>query len=224
MYNYILKLIKGKYILDFVVSLSVLTLFVPTFFFVSLTPGMCMTLAMTLGMSIGLKRTFYMMIGELIGVGLVAFASVVGVAAIMLQHPDFFTLFKYAGGVYLAYLGVSMWQSKGKMAVTNCQSIEKEISAKALAIQGFVTAVANPKGWAFFIALFPPFINENIPLAPQVSILIAIILLLEFLCLIIYASGGNTLRVFLQKSDNVKLINKIAGTLMIGVGIWLAFG
>ena len=70
------------------VDFSIMALFLPTFFFVSVTPGMCMTLAMSLGMSIGLKRTFYMMIGELIGVGIVALSSVVGVAAIMINHPD----------------------------------------------------------------------------------------------------------------------------------------
>jgi homoserine/homoserine lactone efflux protein len=39
-----------------------------------------------------------------------------------------------------------------------------------------------------------------------------------------YASGGRTLRAFLEKSGNVRLLNRIAGSLMIGVGIWLALG
>jgi threonine/homoserine/homoserine lactone efflux protein len=56
----------------------------------------------------------------------------------------------------------------------------------------------------------------------QLPILILMILSLEFLCLIIYASGGSTLRKILQDSSNVRLINKIAGTLMIGIGVWLA--
>ncbi|MGO1887919.1 MAG: LysE family translocator, partial [Halomonas sp.] len=33
-----------------------------------------------------------------------------------------------------------------------------------------------------------------------------------------------TLRNVLGKSGNVRLLNRIAGTLMIGVGLWLAFG
>ncbi|HCL11856.1 MAG TPA: threonine transporter RhtB, partial [Alteromonas sp.] len=76
---------------------ALLSVFVPTFFFVSVTPGMCMTLAMTLGMSIGVKRALWMMLGELTGVGLVATLSAVGVAALLLNYPDVFTLFKYAG-------------------------------------------------------------------------------------------------------------------------------
>lgn len=209
--------------MEVVLDISILLVFVPTFFFVSVTPGMCMTLAMSLGMSIGLRRTFYMMIGELLGVAIVAFSSVIGVAAIMINHPDIFTIFKYVGGAYLGYLGVQMWLSRGKMALSKTEC-SVSISNTALALQGFVTAIANPKGWAFFIALLPPFINQTRPLIPQISVLLLIILSLEFICLVVYASGGSTLRKFLQKSDNVKLMNRIAGSLMLGVGIWLAFG
>ena len=209
--------------MEIVLDISILLVFVPTFFFVSVTPGMCMTLAMSLGMSIGLKRTFYMMIGELLGVAIVAFSSVVGVAAIMINHPDVFTIFKYAGGLYLGYLGVQMWLSRGKMALSKTEC-SVSISNTSLALQGFITAIANPKGWAFFIALLPLFINQTRPLIPQISVLLLIILSLEFICLVVYASGGSTLRRFLQKSDNVKLMNRIAGSLMLGVGVWLAFG
>ena len=206
------------------IDFSIMALFIPTFFFISVTPGMCMTLAMSLGMSVGLKRTFFMMAGELIGVAIVALSSVVGVAAIMVNHPDVFMVFKYVGGAYLAYLGVQLWMSRGKMALSHNASKDALISRKTLAFQGFITAVANPKGWAFFIALLPPFINQTKPLFAQIGVLIAIILVLEFICLVLYASGGDTLRRFLQKGDNVKLMNRIAGTLMLGVGAWLAFG
>ncbi len=204
------------------INITLLLVFIPTFFFVSITPGMCMTLALSMGMSIGLKKTFYMMYGELLGVGLVATSSVIGVATIMLKYPTIFLFLKYGGGAYLAYLGIQMWMSKGKMALKLDNSCSFEISKKSLAMQGFVTAIANPKGWAFFIALLPPFIDDSLPMISQLPILIFMILSLEFLCLIIYASGGSTLRKILQDSSNVRLINKIAGTLMMGIGVWLA--
>jgi homoserine/homoserine lactone efflux protein len=47
---------------------------------------------------------------------------------------------------------------------------------------------------------------------------------LEFMCLLIYASGGVTLRSILMKNSNVRVMNRIAGSLMIGVGLWLAVG
>lgn len=209
--------------LNTLINLSLLAVFIPTFFFVSATPGMCMTLSMTLGMTVGLRRTLWMMAGELIGVGLVAFLSVVGVATLMLQYPQVFTVFKYLGGAYLGYLGIQLWRSRGKMALGASQE-QCQTSRGALALQGFVTAVANPKGWAFFIALLPPFISEQHPLAPQIAVLLTLILLIEFICLLLYASGGRTLRRFLEGSGNLQRMNRIAGTLMIGVGLWLAIG
>ncbi|MCC9626003.1 LysE family translocator [Thalassospira sp. MA62] len=204
------------------ISLSLIGAFIPTAFFVSITPGMCMTLALTLGMTIGLKRTLWMMAGELVGVGIVVVASALGVAAIMLQYPAFFAVFKYVGGAYLAWLGIQLWRSRGRMAISGDVQDMRTASASGLAMQGFVTAIANPKGWAFMISLLPPFISLDHPIAPQLSVLVAIILMTELLCMTMYATGGRSLRKFLEKSGNVRLLNRIAGTLMIAVGVWLA--
>ncbi|MPY26231.1 LysE family translocator [Shewanella sp. YLB-07] len=203
-------------------DIALLAVFLPTFFFVSITPGMCMTLAMTLGMSIGVRRTLWMMGGELIGVAIVAIAAVMGVASIMLNYPQAFSIIKYAGGAYLAYIGIQMWLSKGKMTITNEQ--QTEVSRTTLFNQGLMTAISNPKGWAFMVSLLPPFISADKAVAPQLFWLLSIILVSEAVAMLAYASGGKSLRVFLSKGDNIKLMNRIAGSLMIGVGFWLALG
>lgn len=203
---------------------SALLIFIPTFFLVSVTPGMCMTLALTMGMTIGVRKTFYMMYGELIGVAIVSIAAVSGVATIMLKFPMLFLALKYIGGLYLVYLGIQMLRSKGKMSLDLEDTKQFSISPKSLMIQGFVTAIANPKGWAFMISLLPPFINPSKPFIPQITILVMIILTTEFTCLVLYSNGGRTLSRFLEKSGNVRLLNRISGLLMIAVGIWLGLG
>ncbi|MGL1933339.1 MAG: LysE family transporter, partial [Desulfotalea sp.] len=92
---------------------SLLSLFIPTFIFVSITPGMCMTLSMTMGMTIGVRRALWMMAGELVGVGILAIAAVLGVASIMLKYPAVFMVLKYVGGGYLFWLGIQLWRSCG---------------------------------------------------------------------------------------------------------------
>jgi threonine/homoserine/homoserine lactone efflux protein len=179
-----------------------------------------MTLAMTLGMSIGVRRTMWMMIGELIGVAIVAIAAVFGVAGIMLNYPDVFEVLKWIGGAYLAYIGVNMWRSKGKMSIGDNKP--SDVSRYSLFTQGFVTAIANPKGWAFMISLLPPFISVDRAVAPQLLMLLGVIMLTEFTSMMAYATGGKSLRLFLSRGDNVKWMNRIAGSLMIAVGIWLA--
>lgn len=200
---------------------ALLGMFIPTFFFVSITPGMCMTLALTLGMSVGYKRTLWMMAGELVGVGLVAVAAVLGIAAVMLNYPWLFVALKLIGGGYLFYLGVQMWRSRGKLAINMDDSPSAPQSDWDLVVQGFVTAIANPKGWAFMISLLPPFIDQNTDLAPQLVVLVAFILCFEFICMTLYATGGKGLKRVLGHSQNVRLMNRIAGTLMMAVGVWL---
>lgn len=204
------------------IDVAALAVFIPTFFFVSITPGMCMTLAMTLGMSIGVRRTLWMMIGELLGVASVAIAAVLGVASIMLNYPDAFAILKWVGGAYLIYIGFNMWRAKGKMSVDTSKPSDE--SRKSLFTQGFVTAIANPKGWAFMISLLPPFISVEHAVAPQLLVLLGVIMTTEFLSMLAYATGGKSLRLFLARGDNIKWMNRIAGSLMGLVGIWLIFG
>ena len=116
-----------------------------------------------------------------------------------------------------------MWCSRGKLVITDDDSPKAEKAASQLAINGFVTAIANPKGWAFFLTLLPSFLVEEQPLLPQLSVMIAIILVIEFIALMLYATGGKALRHLLLNKNNVKLLNRISGTLMILVGLWLAF-
>ncbi|AEX23940.1 LysE family translocator [Vibrio sp. EJY3] len=202
-------------------NMTLLSMFIPTFFFVSITPGMCMTLALTLGMSVGYRRALWMMMGELAGVALVSISAVLGIAAIMLNYPWLFIVLRFIGGAYLLYLGIEMWRSRGKLAI----NLETESALPQgnwnLVIQGFVTAIANPKGWAFMISLLPPFIDQNAALAPQLAVLISIILMFEFICMSLYATGGKGLKRVLGHSKNVRLMNRVAGTLMMGVGVWL---
>ncbi|MBE4609242.1 LysE family translocator [Vibrio navarrensis] len=204
-------------------NLALLSAFIPTFFFVSITPGMCMTLALSLGMSIGYKRTLWMMIGELAGVALVSVSAVIGIAAVMLNYPMLFVSFKVLGALYLIYLGVQMWRSKGKLALSGDGSPVTVDGNWNLVMQGFITAITNPKGWAFMISLLPPFIDQSAPLTPQLILLVGIILISEFVCMTLYATGGKGLKRILGKSQNVRTLNRIAGSLMVGVGIWLFF-
>ncbi|GAC20643.1 LysE family translocator [Paraglaciecola arctica] len=201
-------------------TFATLAVFIPTMFFISVTPGMCMTLAMTLGLKIGLRRTMWMMLGEVFGVALVAVSAVMGAAAIMLNYPALFTWFKWIGGLYLMYLGCKMYWS-GKHLSLSTQT-DLTLSRFALISQGFITAIANPKGWAFMLSILPPFINTTKPITFQLLALVAIIMLSEFVCMLIYATGGRSLKTLLNKGNNIRWMNGISGTLLIAVGIWLA--
>lgn len=200
------------------IDLPKLALFIPTFFLVSVTPGMCMSLAMTLGMRVGYRRTLYMMAGEMLGVAIVCICVMYGVSIFLLNNPMIFIAFKILGGCYLIYLGIQLYLSQPEVNELISQRV---YTASQLFTQGFVTAFSNPKGWAFMVSLLPPFISREYPFGPQLTILITIILVSEFIAMSLYAFGGKKLYILLNKSDRSHWLNKIAGGLLCIVGIWL---
>lgn len=183
-----------------------------------------MTLALSLGMTLGVRRTLWMMAGELFGVAVVALTTLAGIATIMLAHHQMLMIFKLAGGTYLVFLGIQLWRSRGAMAITQDVSRLDLMTRTQLATQGCIAAIVNPKSWAFFISLLPPFIDYQLPIVNQIIVLIAIILIIEFICLMAYAYGGRLLSSFLQHRTNINTINRIAGSLIIGVAVWLILG
>ncbi len=62
---------------------------------------------------------------------------------------------------YLFYLGIQMWRSRGKMAIAEDRENQVAIKPYQLVAQGLVTAITNPKSWAFMISLLPAFINHH---------------------------------------------------------------
>jgi threonine/homoserine/homoserine lactone efflux protein len=199
-----------------------LVTFAGSFFFVAMSPGLCMTLAMSLGISIGVRRTLWMMAGELAGIALVATSAVIGVAALLLKAPTVFAVFKWLGAAYLLYMGWQTWRAEPLRPEQLAGDGRRTPSS--LIAQGFVTAVSNPKAWGFFVALLPPFVDQSRPLAPQLLALLATMLIIEFVSLQIYAHGGRALSEQLHRRGRARWLNRIAGSLMAGVGVWLALG
>jgi len=203
-------------------DLTRLIAFSASFFLVALSPGLCMTLAMSLGISIGPRRTLWMMAGELAGIALVGASAVLGVAALLLTAPTVFAVFKWIGAAYLLYMGWQTWHAAPLLPEQVAGDDQRTRSS--LVLQGFITAVANPKAWAFLVALLPPFVDQRRPLAPQLLTLLALMLIIEFTCLQIYAHGGRMLSDQLHRRGKALWLNRIAGSLMVGVGVWLALG
>jgi threonine/homoserine/homoserine lactone efflux protein len=204
------------------VDLTLLLTFGASFFLVALSPGMCMTLAMSLGISIGVRRTGWMMAGELTGIALVGASAVIGVAALLLKAPAVFAILKWVGAAYLFYVAWQTWRAEPLQPEQLAAGDRR--TQLSLILQGFVTAAANPKAWAFFVALLPPFVDKSRPLAPQLLALLGVMLLIEFVCLQIYARGGRALSEQLHRRGKARWLNRIASSLMVGVGAWLALG
>lgn len=202
-------------------TLPVFVAFCSSFFLIAISPGLCMTLAMSLGIRVGLRRTLWMMGGELLGIVIVAVAALAGVSALLLRAPDVLQIAKLFAAAYLTWSAYRAWMAG---PVDGLQRLDATVSRAALASQGFVTAISNPKAWVFFAALLPPFIAPERPLLPQAVTLLVAMVVIEFICLLIYAQGGRVLSDALSRRGWGQWLNRISALLMVAVAIWLLVG
>ena len=202
-------------------SLDLILLFIPTIAAVSLTPGLCMTLAFTLGLSIGYRRTLWMMLGEMVGVATVFISTFWGLGWLLSRDPLYFKLFSLIGGAYLLYLSLILFRQPPEKLMTKQLG---DTSAASLTGLGFITAVSNPKGWAFLVALLPGFVVTESPLVPQFAMMLIIMLSTEFLSMTLYATGGQWLATRLSNDSGLLSVNRIAAGMLFLAAVWVLSG
>ena len=71
------------------------------------------------------------------------------------------------------------------------------------------------------IALLPGFITADRDLAPQLVVLLSVVVVSEFLSMSLYASGGRWLRRLLKDDDNLVRLNRVAAIMMLLVAGWV---
>jgi threonine/homoserine/homoserine lactone efflux protein len=202
-------------------SADLILLFIPTIAAISFTPGLCMTLAFTLGLSIGYRRTLWMMGGELTGVATVFGATFWSLGWLLSRDVIYFQIISLIGGTYLLYLAVRLFnETPEQVEARNLENTR----ASALALLGFVTAVSNPKGWAFLLALLPGFVAANTPLLPQFAIMLAIMLTTEFFSMTAYATGGQWLAMRLSNTQGLLNANRVAASMLGLAALWVLNG
>ena len=202
-------------------SPDLILLFIPTIASVSFTPGLCMTLAFTLGLSIGYRRTIWMMLGELSGVATVFSATFWSLGWLLSRDPFYFQIVSLLGGAYLLYLAYQLFrQTTEAMKARNLENT----SPMALAILGYITAVSNPKGWAFLMALLPGFVSTDTALIPQFIIMMGIMLTTEFISMTAYATGGQWLANRLGGSRGIVNANRVAASMLTLAALWVLSG
>jgi len=198
-----------------------LSLYTLTIAMVSLTPGLCMTLAFTLGMTVGYRRALWMMLGELTGVASVFTATFWSLNWLLDQSPILFQSLSLLGGGYLAYLAFNLFRAPAE-SMTKIESLgTKKYQLIAL---GYVTAVSNPKGWAFLLALLPGFISKESSMTLQYGWMLSIMMLTEFSSMSLYAGGGKWASTRLSTNGSHITAQRGAALLLTVAAVWVLSG
>jgi threonine/homoserine/homoserine lactone efflux protein len=144
--------------------------------------------------------------------------SLLGLGALLATSAFWFTAIKWAGGLYLLYLGIKLLRA-GVSASPVHEPAAPESRWRLFANTYLVTAL-NPKGILFFVAFLPQFLNPVAPAAQQLWILGITFVALATLNATLYAVFAASARKLLASPRAQRRFHLAGGSLLSAAGVW----
>lgn len=180
------------------------------------TPGPSHLLMLSNSMTHGFRRSLATAAGDLSANALQMLAAGLGLAALLVASQNALAVVKWAGVVYLVWMGVRMWRNASHAQAGAAPSE----SLKTLWAQGFLTSAANPKAVVFFAALFPQFIDAGQPFASQFLVLSITYIVVDGAFLASYGLSARWLASKLKGHATV-FVHRLGSIFLIGAAMVL---
>lgn len=183
-----------------------------------LIPGPTVLLVLAHAIGHGRKLAVPTALGVGLGDLIAMSASLLGLGALVLASATLFTALKWAGAIYLIWLGIRMIRGASETALDIAQSETQVTPASAFFSATLVTAL-NPKSIVFFIAFVPQFMDVSRPLLPQSAILIVTFVGLALLNALAYALAAGRMRDAIRKPRVISWAVRSGGAILVAMGL-----
>jgi threonine/homoserine/homoserine lactone efflux protein len=156
-----------------------------------------------------------------------AFATSIGIVALLVASDPLFLAVKYAGAAYLAYLGVQALRDAIRPAASRQRDVrpgrkEFRLAPFAAFRQGLASDLGNPKMAVFFAGLLPQFATGGEESFSALMRLGAVFAMMTFAWLALYAAVIARAGDFLRRQSIRRGIEAVTGTVLIGLGLRIA--
>lgn len=181
-------------------------------------PGPSVLLTVAHSISFGWKRGIVTVAGATMGIAIQLTVAAIGLTSLLNVVAQAFEWVRWAGAIYLIYLGIKQWRSANEPMNLEASSVSK----KNLFFQGLVITIPNPKSLIFIAAFLPQFINTANPIGLQFVIIVPTFLLITFTVTSIWALVAGKGSKFLRSNKALKVVSRTSGGLMVAAGLGLA--
>lgn len=151
-------------------STQVLLAFIAACVLLALTPGPNMALMIANTLRHGLRGGLVTLAGTTTGLALLVAAAAAGMSSIMVFMSTWFDVVRWAGAVYLVYLGArQLWQLRGRDSRTALEA--PPVKRGSWYFQGLLVSLSNPKVILFLGAFLPQFVDISADPVGQLTVL-----------------------------------------------------
>jgi len=177
-------------------------------------PGIFYVAARTLsdGRKVGIASTLGTGLGGLVHV----IAGSLGVSAIILASAEAFAALKFAGALYLIWLGIRAFRDAGELPV----EMTKAAGTVQAFREGILVEATNPKTAAFFLAFIPQFLDvaARHPALQFVALGLISVALNTLADLVVVKAASATRAGFVRRPQLLRRLRQGSGLFMMGLG------
>ncbi|WP_214474086.1 LysE family translocator [Mesorhizobium sp. dw_380] len=154
--------------------------------------------------------------GTVIGILVFLMLAAFGLSIIAAKMAFVMTLLRYGGAAYLIWMGIRLWTAVP--VVPELQPVSDRRGLLTIFATGIALNLGNPKMPLFYMALLPNVVGASLTSA-HLGILIAVILVVEFVVIGGHVILAGRARGLLRTPRIVRRVNRAAGGVMIGAGV-----
>jgi threonine/homoserine/homoserine lactone efflux protein len=198
---------------------SILALFVAMLISAAV-PGPGVVACVARAIASGFQDTLYVIGGILIGNIAFLMIAIFGLVAAAQTLGSLFIVVKYLGALYLIWLGLKLWRSTPNREISIING--RSSSSMSSFLTGLVVPFSNSSVIFFYISLLPSFIDLTSLSWTDVLIAMFVISIALLTVLTIYSYSAAKVRKIFRNHKALRRLNRGAGTLMIGTGVYVA--
>ena len=199
-------------------TLTTLIPYLGACFLLAIVPGPTVTVIVANALARGTGAGLAIVAGTQAGFLVMTLVVALGMQALVAFMGWAFDGIKLIGAAYLVWLGYKMWRSNGELGAAQA---ERTKSRSAMALEGFLVILSNPKALIFLGAFLPQFVDVTQPTFPQVMVLGLFFMLVAGSTDAIYAIVAGRARGLLSAA-RVRFVSRISGLILMAGGAWLA--
>jgi len=143
-------------------------------------------------------------------------AAMLGAGVVLLASAQLFTALRIAGGLYLVWLGVRTWRSRGGRWA---EAEPAGADPKRVFAESFAVTATNPKSIVFFVAFVPAFLDPAAAWLPQAAALIVTFVALGGLNALAYGWLAAHARGAMRQARTRQRVARASGRVLVAGGV-----
>jgi threonine/homoserine/homoserine lactone efflux protein len=189
----------------------------------TVTPGLDTALVLRTATVEGTRRALFAGLG--ICLGCLAWGAVVaaGLGVLLAASELAYTILKYAGAAYLAWLGLKLILSGRTGFAEGAASGPGGAGAAAWFRRGLLTNLLNPKVGVFYVSFLPQFVPAGANVAATTLLLAAIHALLGLIWFAALILATRPIAAALRKPRTIRILDRATGAVFLLFAGRLAF-